>query len=76
MFQKISSIKTSLNTKQETLTSTSNITTGTISSGNITGTTITASSNLLYGNNIDVGTKIEELETNKQDILTSISDLT
>jgi hypothetical protein len=54
---KISSIKTSLNTKQATLPSSSNITTETINSGNITAPTITASTNLLFGSN-NVGTKI------------------
>ena len=52
------------------MTSTSNITTETISSGTITGRTgttiaaptITASSNLFYGSN-NVGTKIGQLET-------------
>jgi hypothetical protein len=70
---KISSIETSLNGKQSTLTSTTNTTTGTISSGNITGReattisapTIKAGTNLLYGTTI-VGTKIGQLETNKQ----------
>ena len=76
---KISSIESSLNGKQPTLTSTSNITTGTISSGTITGRTgatitaptITAGTNLLYGST-SVGTKIEQLETNitaKQDFI-------
>jgi hypothetical protein len=67
---KISNIETSLNTKQQTLILTSNIITGTIDSGNITGRTnttitaptITASSNLFYGSN-NVGTKIGQLET-------------
>jgi hypothetical protein len=80
---KISSIETSLNTKQPTLSLTTNIITGTISSGNITGRTsttitaptITASSNLLYGTT-NVGTKIAELETNKQNTLTTTTDLT
>ena len=73
-----------LDAKQATLILTSNIITGTIDSGNITGRTnstitaptITASSNLLYGNNINVSTKIGELETNKQNILTTETDLT
>jgi hypothetical protein len=59
-----------LNTKQATLISTSNITTGTIESGNITGRTnttitaptITASSNFFNGSN-NVETKIGQLET-------------
>ena len=42
---KIGQLETSLNTKQATLTSTTNITTGTISSGNITVPTITESTN-------------------------------
>jgi hypothetical protein len=73
----------SINCKKNTLTSTSNIITGTIDSGNITGrigTTITAPiikalSNLLYGNNIDFATKIGELETHKQNTLTTVTDL-
>jgi hypothetical protein len=59
------------------LTSTSNIITGTIDSGNITGrtgTSITAP-NLLYGTT-NVGTKIEELETNKQNILIAGENIT
>jgi len=64
---KISSIETSFNTKQTTLGSTTNITTGTISCGNITGRdtatfsaqTIKAGTNLLYGTTND-GTKIGE----------------
>ena len=60
--KKTSSIETCLNTKQATLTPSSNITTGTINSGNITAPTITASSDLLYGSN-NVGTKILSIET-------------
>ena len=59
------------------LTSTSNITTGTIDSDNITGragTSITAP-NLLYGTT-NVGTKIAELETNKQNILIAGENIT
>jgi hypothetical protein len=78
---KISSIETSLNTKQATLISTSNIITGTIESGNITGRTnttiiapsITASGNLLYGTT-NVATKIGQLETalnEKQESITN-----
>jgi len=67
---KISSIETSLNTKQATLASTTNITTGTISCRNITGRdtatfsaqTIKAGTNLLYGTTNN-DTKIEELQT-------------
>jgi hypothetical protein len=77
---------TALNSKQATLTSNIDITTGRIGSGNITGrtnTTITAptiiaSSNLLYGTS-NVGTKITELETalnGKQAILNSNVDIT
>jgi hypothetical protein len=72
-----------LDAKQATLTSTSNIITGTISSGNITGRigtnitapTITASINLLYATT-SVATKMEELESTKQNILTTVTDLT
>ena len=53
---KIGQLETSLNTKQATLTSTTNITTGTISSGNITAPTISASTYLLYGST-NVGDK-------------------
>jgi hypothetical protein len=67
---KIASIESDLNTKQQILIATSNIITGTIDSGNITGRTntsiisptITASGNLLYGTT-NVGTKIGQLET-------------
>ena len=67
---KISDIETSLNTKQPTLTASTNINTGTITSGNIIGRdtasfsaqTIKAGINLLYGTT-NVGTKIGQLET-------------
>jgi hypothetical protein len=65
------------------LTSTTNITTGTISCGNLTGRdtatfsaqTIKAGANLLYGTT-NVGTRIGQLETNKQNTLTTTTDLT
>jgi hypothetical protein len=68
---KIATIETNINGKQPTLSSTSNIITGTISCGNITGITgtivtaptITASSNLFYGST-NVATKIATIETN------------
>jgi len=64
-------VDTALNTKQNTLSLSSNITTGTISSSNITGipgSTITfpnisSTSNLYYDNNINVKTKILNIET-------------
>ena len=70
---KITGVETSLNTKQPTLTASTNIISGTISSGNITAPSITASTNLLYGSN-NVGTKIGQLETNKQNTLTTTTD--
>jgi hypothetical protein len=83
---KIATIESNLNTKQNTLIPTSNITTGTISSGNITGRTsstisaptITASSALLYGST-NVATKIGELETSlngKQPTLVAGNNIT
>jgi hypothetical protein len=81
----ITSINLIFNNKQGALGSNINITTGTISSGNIpgrTGTTITAptitaSSILLYGTT-NVGTKIATIESSlntKQATLTSTSNL-
>ena len=80
---KIATIESNLNTKQNTLIPTSNIATGTISSGNITGRTsstisaptLTASSALLYGST-NVATKIGELETNKQNKLIAGNNIT
>ena len=68
----LTSLQTQLDTQQNSLILTSNIITGTIESGTITGrtgTTITAptikaSSTLLYGDNINVATKISTIETN------------
>jgi hypothetical protein len=71
---------------QNTVTSSSDITTGTISSGNITGRTsttitaptITSSGNLFYGTTNNVATNISSIETSlnaKQDILTYNNDL-
>jgi hypothetical protein len=67
-----------LNTKQATWTSSINITTGTISSGSLTGRigtttaapTIKASSSLLY-ETTNVATIIRELETTKLNKLTA-----
>ena len=82
----LTSLETQVGGKQNTLTSSNNITTGSISSGSITGRTsttitaptITATSNLFYGTT-NVATKISTIETSlnaKQDLITSSTNLT